>query len=333
MPIHLTEAAHRASAFAILIFLFTIPLQRWLFSKAFQCSVALTLILAVYRRWQEMQIYRHPSSDNRKSHQRHMWDLLLPNMTKARRDGIARIGDEIRTYPESVALSAFQSHVAQHWPTYQDRRQQEKSYKRDADTTMTDTLHRTLELLVVRIMRDFVFSWYNNFSADSAFPLLVESCIFRALFRVRHMVRAIDWEQRFMSDFIPTIILHMRRFKIADLIVRGETDILRYSSRWQQRVLQYYHPHSFGVAADKNVAGGSVHTRGMKVLDHIFQNVFQLFTLDQRSELSARLMQDLCCSTICMSICHVIASADFANHVLLALVSTSLNFSLARLSN
>lgn len=228
--------------------------------------------------------------------------------------------------PVDSTVVMLQDHVSASWGVYQNKRQTEQSTQRLMQSTnketplptMPDALRSKLEPLVMHTMRDFVFSWYSPLSSDPALPLLLETYLYQLCARLRSMLQRPDWDRRVMNDLIPTVILHMRRFKIADLIVRGEGDTPRYSGDWESRIIQYYQPQTYGL--DAAHAKDSIEQKMLRLLDRIFASVSHLVDAENTSDLTSKMVQEICTSTIVAPLFHYLASTEFANQQLLYLV-------------
>lgn len=173
-----------------------------------------------------------------------------------------------------------------------------------------------------KIVRDCVWSWYNDISSSSSFPAAVSSLLHASLAQLLHRASNIDLAALVVRRILPKITAHVDQFRQSEMALRGtglerkltqseELDLLlanRYASKGTARL----HPAIDNLSTMFTKQNEEMHLR--QLIDRVLP--FLLPETEAQSKALRIVAREIAACTVLYPVMDIIADPDFWNRMI-----------------
>jgi sorting nexin-25 len=109
---------------------------------------------------------------------------------------------------------------------------------------------RSLNDIMIFIVRDFILTWYKDISSSPAFPTAVSAIMHSSLETLLTRLSHLDLPELLVRKILPHVALHVRRFRDSEMVIRGSA-LERHLTRSEELDI---------LVASRYAASGNLHS-------------------------------------------------------------------------
>jgi sorting nexin-25 len=173
-----------------------------------------------------------------------------------------------------------------------------------------------------KVVRDFVWSWYNDISSSPSFPTAVSSLLHASLAELLRRASSIDLAALIVRSILPKITTHIDQFRQSEMALRGtglerkltqseELDLL-LASRYAGKGAARLHPAIDNLSTTFTKQNEEMHLR--QLMDRVLP--FLLPETEAQSKALRIMAREIAACTVLYPVMEMIADSDFWNRMI-----------------
>lgn len=173
-----------------------------------------------------------------------------------------------------------------------------------------------------KIIRDFVWTWYNDISSCPSFPTSVSTLLHASLAQLLHRASSIDLVALIVRRVLPKITVHIDQFRQSEMALRGaglerkltqseELDLL-LASRYAGRGVTKLHPAIDNLSTTFTKQNEEVHLR--RLIDRVLP--YALPETEAQSKALRIMAREIVACTVLYPVMDMITDPDFWNRMI-----------------